>query len=51
MFVPNNGFWKMKPKPEVIAEAVGLKKRGMPFNEVSKHFKEHGNIVTLNNGN
>ena len=41
LFVPNDGFWKMKNKPEVIAEAVSCRKRGMPFNEVSKHFKEY----------
>ena len=31
----------MKHKPEVIAEAVSCRKRGMPYNEVSKHFKEY----------
>src|SRR3989344_3986605 len=40
-FVPNNGFWKMKSSPEVIAEAISCKKRGMSYNEVSKHFKEY----------
>ena len=40
-FVPNDGFWKMKHKPEIIAEAVSCRKRGMPYNEVSKHFKEY----------
>jgi transposase-like protein len=41
-FVPNDGFWKMKNRPEVIAEAISLKKRGMPYQQVSKHFKEYG---------
>jgi len=40
-FVPNDGFWKMKHKPEVIAEAISCRKRGMPYQEVSKHFKEY----------
>ena len=31
----------MKHKPEIIAEACSCRKRGMPFNEVSKHFKEY----------
>ena len=39
-FVPNDGFWKMKHNPEVISEAVSCRKRGMPYNQVSKHFKE-----------
>jgi len=39
-FVPNDGFWKMKHTPEIIAEALSCKKRGMPYEEVSKHFKE-----------
>ena len=41
LFVPNDGFWKMKHKPEVIAEAISCRKRGMPYNQVSKHFKEY----------
>ena len=41
LFVPNDGFWKMKTKPEVIAEAISCKKRGMPYRQVSKHFKEY----------
>ena len=40
-FVPNDGFWKMKHKPEVITEAISCRKRGMPYNEVSKHFREY----------
>jgi len=40
-FVSNDGFWKMKHKPEVIAEAISCRKRGMPYNQVSKHFKEY----------
>ena len=40
-FVPNDGFWKMKHKPEIIAEACSCRKRGMPYNEVSKHFREY----------
>ena len=31
----------MKHKPEVIAEAISCRKRGMPYQEVSKHFKEY----------
>ena len=41
LFVPNDGFWKMKTRPEVIAEAISCKKRGMPYREVSKHFREY----------
>ena len=32
----------MKHNPEVISEAVSCRKRGMPYNQVSKHFKEYG---------
>jgi len=31
----------MKHSPEVIAEALSCRKRGMPYEEVSKHFKEY----------
>ncbi|MEK7082694.1 MAG: helix-turn-helix domain-containing protein [Patescibacteria group bacterium] len=31
----------MKHSPEIIAEALSCKKRGMPYGEVSKHFKEY----------
>jgi len=41
LFVPNDGFWKMKTKPELIAEAISCKKRGMSYKEVSDHFKEY----------
>lgn len=41
LFVPHDGFWKMKHSPEIIAEALSCKKRGMPYGEVSKHFKEY----------
>ena len=40
-FVPNDGFRKMKHKPEVITEAISCRKRGMPYHEVSKHFREY----------
>jgi len=40
-FVPNDGFWKMKHTPEIIAEACSCRKRGMHYSEVSKHFKEY----------
>lgn len=41
LFVPDDGFWKMKYGPEIIAEALSCKKRGMPYEEVSKHFREY----------
>jgi transposase-like protein len=40
-FVPHDAFWKMKNSPEIIAEAMSCKKRGMSYQEVSKHFKEY----------
>lgn len=40
-FTPDDGFWKMKHKPEVIAEACSSYRRGMSFNSVSKHFREY----------
>ena len=40
-FVPDDGFRKMKSKPEIIAEAISCRKRGMPYIEVSRHFKEY----------
>jgi len=40
-FTIDDGFWKMKHRPEVIAEACSSYKRGMSFNAVSKHFKEY----------
>jgi len=44
LFVPNDGFWKMKTRPEVIAEAISCKKRGMPYRQVSKHFREDDRV-------
>jgi len=41
LFVPKDGFWKMKHSPKIIAEALSCKKRGMPYEEVSKHFHEY----------
>ena len=41
LFVPHDAFWKMKHSPQIIAEALGCKKRGMPYEEVSKHFYEY----------
>ena len=41
LFVPHNAFWKMKHSPEIIAEALSCKKRGMSYEEVSKHFYEY----------
>ena len=41
LFVPNDGFWKMKHSPEIIAEALSCKKRGMSYEDVSKHFYEY----------
>ena len=40
-FVPHDAFWKMKNSPEIIAEALSCKKRGMPYEEISKHFYEY----------
>ena len=40
-FTPDDGFWKMKHKPEIIAEACSSYRRGMSFNSVSKHFREY----------
>ena len=40
-FVPNDGFWKMKHKPEIVVEACSCYKRGMSFKEVSNHFREY----------
>ena len=40
-FTVDDGFWKMKHTPEVIAEACSSYRRGMSFNSVSKHFREY----------
>lgn len=40
-FVPNDGFWKMRHKPEIIAEACSCRKRGMNYSEISNHFREY----------
>ena len=40
-FTVDDGFWKMKHRPEIIAEACSSYKRGMSFNSVSQHFKEY----------
>lgn len=40
-FTIDDGFWKMKHRPEVIAEACSSYRRGMSFNSVSKHFREY----------
>jgi intein-encoded DNA endonuclease-like protein len=31
----------MKHRPEIVAEALSCKKRGMAYEEVSKHFREY----------
>lgn len=41
LFVPHDAFWKMKNSPKIIAEALSCKKRGMSYEEVSKHFYEY----------
>lgn len=41
LFVPDDGFRRMRHKPEVIVEAISCRKRGMPYIEVSKHFREY----------
>ena len=41
LFVKKDAFWKMKHSPEIIAEALSCKKRGMSYEEVSKHFYEY----------
>ncbi|MEK6933909.1 MAG: hypothetical protein AABW75_03470, partial [Nanoarchaeota archaeon] len=41
LFVSNDGFWKMKHSPEIISEALSCRKRGMSYEEVSKHFHEY----------
>ena len=41
LFVRDDGFWKMKHSPEIVAEALSCKKRGMPYEEISKHFHEY----------
>ena len=40
-FVPNDGFWKMKHQARSDCRGNQLPKRGMPYQEVSKHFKEY----------
>jgi len=41
LFVPHDAFWKMKHRPEIIAEALSCKKRGMSYEEIGKHFYEY----------
>ena len=40
-FASHDAFWKMKHNPEIIVEALSCKKRGMPYEEISKHFYEY----------
>jgi transposase-like protein len=40
-FTFDDGFWKMKHKPVIIAEACSCYRRGMSFKSVSRHFKEY----------
>ena len=40
-FTINDGFWKMKHKPEIIAEACSSYKRGMSLKNVKDHLSEY----------
>ncbi len=40
-FTPDDGFWKMKNKPEIITEACSIYKRGMSLKNVKDHLSEY----------
>ena len=40
-FTPDDGFWKMKNKPEIISEACSSYKRGMSLKNVKNHLSEY----------
>lgn len=40
-FTPDDGFWKMKHKPEIIAEACSSYKRGISLKNVKCHLSEY----------
>ena len=40
-FTINDGFWKMKHKPEIIAEACSCHKRGMSLKNIKDHLGEY----------
>jgi len=40
-FTPDDGFWKMKNKPEIITEACSSYKRGMSLKNVKNHLSEY----------
>jgi len=40
-YTPNDGFWKMKHEPEIIAEALSCYKRGMSLKDVKDHLSDY----------
>lgn len=40
-YTPDDGFWKMKNKPEIIAEALSCYKRGMSLKDVKDHLSDY----------
>ena len=40
-YTPDDGFWKMKHKPEIVAEALSCYKRGMSLKDVKEHLSDY----------
>ena len=40
-FTIDDGFWKMKHKPEIITEALSCNKRGMSLRNVKDHLSDY----------
>ena len=40
-YTPDDGFWKMKHKPEIIGEALSCYKRGMSLKDVKEHLSDY----------
>lgn len=40
----NDGFWKMKNKPEIIEDALSCHKKGMSLKKIEDHLSEYWEI-------
>ena len=44
LFVPNDGFWKMKTKKELVVKAIHQYNDGLSLSKVKNHLYQHENV-------
>ena len=44
LFVPNDGFWKMKTPKELVVKAIHQYNDGLSLSKVKNHLYQHENI-------